>query len=35
MFQGETAVKAAVGNTGLSSEEQNAIVEQILSRERP
>ncbi|MGB9278230.1 MAG: hypothetical protein WCC08_23700 [Terrimicrobiaceae bacterium] len=35
MFQGETGVKAAVGNTGLSSEEQNAIVEQILSRGRP
>ena len=35
MFQGETGVKAAVGNTGLSSEEQNAIVEQILNRGRP
>ena len=32
MFQGETGVKAAVGNTGLSSEEQNAIVEQILKQ---
>jgi hypothetical protein len=35
IFQGETALKAAVGNTSLSSQEQIEVVDEILSRRRP
>jgi hypothetical protein len=34
LFQGEAAVRAAVGKTGLDSKEQAAVVDEILSRKR-
>jgi hypothetical protein len=35
LFQGEAAVRSAVGKTGLDFKQQQAVVDEILSRKRP